>query len=392
LQTSQISLRRKIVSLSINSFFQGTASSFTFFLLQVYAIENLGFSSFEIGLVISLGGFSSAITQPVWGRIVDRTNRRILVFLGFILSGLSVLAAFNSTTDLEYYLANSALNAFLGLANTSWLSMLGDLTLIGERGRVSGVANAFTTLGTGLFSPIAGAIMDICGYNLASIVGLSQFILAATTIYIVPEPERTLQEEPCRAETDYVEGNFRPFLVASILWSLIWSVAWPLFSVAQVKLYKLSKAEIGFIGSVTNATRLVLQPIWGYAADRIGRKPLLILSPIFASAIPLSYAIGSNLWHIIIGAAIGTIGFSMYFTASPTYLLDSSPSWKRGSMVSTFNAMVSLTNSVAPLIGGGIGEALGIRQSMFIFGIMRVVSSVLFVKIPETLRRNSFPK
>ncbi len=381
-------MKHKVVRLSVNSFFQGTAMSFTFFLLQAYGVERLGFSPIEVAIGISLGGFSTAVTQPLWGWMVDRTDRRrLLLMMGFIVAGASIYMVFNSKTAIGFYLANAILNAFIGLSNSSWLAILGDLTELEERGRISGITGTFSTLGSAVFSPVAGMLMDIYGYHFASLVGVSQFALAAGTVYLIPFVSRKghLLSE---VEEDYVEGSYRPFLIASVLWSLIWSLAWPLFSVAQVRVYGFTKAEIGLIGTVANITRLLLQPVWGYVADKVGRKPLLVLSPAFAAAIPFSYAFGSNLMHILLGTAVGMVGFSMYFTASPTYLLDASPSAKIGAAVSTFNALTSLTNSVAPLVGGALGDVLGVRETMLVLGFTRLLSSLLFIKIPETLKKD----
>ncbi len=362
--------------------------SFTFFLLQVYGVEVLNLSAVEIAINISLGGLSTAVTQPLWGWVVDQTKkRRLLILLGFLASSIFIYEIFNSRSALEYYFANSMLNAFMGLSNSSWLAALGDLTQLRERGRISGITVTLSTVGSALFLPIAGLIMDVYGYHLASLVGASQFLLAALTVYLIPKPSSLYIKEDKEELEGYAEGSYKPFLIASVLWSLIWSLAWPLFSVAQIRIYELSKAEIGLIGTAANATRLILQPIWGYAADKIGRKPFLLMSPAFAAAIPFSYAIGSSFAHLLIGTTVGMIGFSMYYTASPTYLLDASSPSKRGAAVSTFNALTSLTKSIAPLIGGSLGDVLGIREAMLILGFTRLLSSLFFIRIPETLRR-----
>ncbi len=382
---------KKALRLSVNSFFQGTSMSFTFFLLYAYGVDKFGLSPTEVAVAISLGGVSSAVTQPLWGWLVDKAvkRRRSLMLAGYLFSALFIYWVYNSRASWEFYAAGAMLNSFMGLSNSAWLAILGDLTALEERGRISGVTSTFSTLGTALFSPIAGMVMDVFGYWFASLVGVSQFVLAAGTVCLIPPspPISPAPKERKIVRSDHAEGSYRPFLIASVLWSLIWSLAWPLFSVAQIKVYKLSKAEIGLISTVANVTRLVLQPVWGFVADRVGRKILLVMSPAFAAAIPFSYSLGSNLSHILVGTAVGMIGFSMYFVASPTYLLDASSPERRGSAVSTFNALTSLTNSIAPLVGGTLGDLLGVRETMLLLGFTRLFSSLFFIRIPETLRK-----
>lgn len=382
------SMGRRAVRLSINSFFQGTSMSFTFFLMYAFAVDRFGFTPGKVAIAISLGGIASAIAQPLWGWLVDRAvRRRLLMLIGFLASAIFIYLIYNSESPLNFYLAVAMLNSFMGLSNTSWLAILGDLTNLEERGRISGITSTFATLGTAIFSPVAGMVMDSFGYWLASLLGVFQFLLAAFTVCLIPRADRRIVEEIVPKEHVEAEGSYRPFLIASVLWSLIWSLAWPLFSVAQVSVYDFTKAEIGLIGTVANITKLMLQPVWGFFADKVGRKILLVLSPALASAIPFSYALGSGLIHILIGTAVGMMGFSMYFVASPTYLLDASSPERRGSAISTFNALTNLMNSIASLAGGTIGDMLGVRETMFIFGFTRVFSSLFFVKIPETLVR-----
>lgn len=379
---------RKALRLSINSFFQGTSTSFTFSLMYAFAVDRFGFTSGEVATAMSIGGLTSAVTQLLWGWLVDRATRRrrLLMLIGFLASAISIYLVYNSRSPSDFYLAVATLNTFMGLSNSSWLAILGDLTALEVRGRISGIAQTFTALGTATFSLITGVVMDSLGYWLASLIGVSQFLLAAFTVCLIPGSQhRVFEGTVYRGE--HVKGSYRPFLIASILWSFIWSLAWPLFSVAQVKVYGFTKAEIGLIETFTNLTRLMLQPAWGFVADRSGRKVLLVLSPALASAIPFSYAIGSELIHILIGTTVGMVGFSMYYVASMTYLLDSSTHDRRGSAVSKFNAFIYLTNSIAPLAGGAFGDLLGPRRTMLIFGFTRVLSSLFFLKVPETLRK-----
>ena len=387
---SLLANRKALIGLATHTFFQGTAFSLTFFLMYAYAVETLGFSPTDVAVSISLSSFAYALTQPIWGRLLDAVpRRRVFILTGYFLSGLFILWTYTARGSLEYYAATALGRVASGLAEAAWLVMLGEITSLEERGRVSGIVTTSSTIGTGLLSPIMGLVMDLYGYAFAGWLGLLLNLAAGITIFSVPKAVVRAQviRESDKPRNGSTESGFRPFLIASIIWTFIWSLAWPLFPVAQIRIFRMSKTEIGLISTVANLTRLFLQPAWGYVADKIGRKYLLVMSPALASVIPFSYYLGTGLIHVLAGTAIGMVGFSMYFVASPTYLLDTSSPGRRGRTVTTFNAFTSLTSSVAPMVGGTLGDLIGVRETLLLLGFSRLISSALFVKIPETLRK-----
>ncbi len=359
---------RKFSTLLAVSLFQGVALSYTFFLLQAFSIERLGFGPLEVGMTIALTGLANALTQPIWGRLVERGNNRILGALGLFSGGMFTYLVYSSRDPLQFYAFVSLSSSMFGLANTAWLDVIGEITTLTNRGKVSGFLNTTSNVGRAIFSPIAGYLMDVAGYEASAVVGFLAAIFASSFLMAFPKGYRVEASIEGERETE-VSKAYRPFLIASVVWSFIWSMAWPLFSVAQVKLFNLSKSQIGTIGMVANLVQIALQPVWGAASDRYGRKPFLVITPALASAVPFSYYFGRSFEHVLLGTGVGMVGFSMYFTVSPAYLLDASTE-SRGKRISTFNALTSLTNAVAPLIGGALGETMGVRNMMLVMGIL----------------------
>ncbi len=376
---------RKFSILLVVSLFQGVALSYTFFLLQAFSIERLGFGPLEVGLTIALTGLANALTQPIWGRLVERCNNRLLGALGIFSGGMFTYLVYSSQEPLQFYSFVALSSSMFGLANTAWLDVIGEITTLTNRGKVSGLLNTTSNVGRAIFSPIAGYLMDVAGYETSALVGFGAAIIASSFLTVFPKNYRVQLVSGEHEEAPQPSKAYRSFLIASVIWSFIWSMAWPLFSVAQVKLFNLSKSQIGTIGMVANLVQIVLQPVWGAASDKYGRKPFLIITPALTSAVPFSYYFGKSFEHVLIGTGVGMVGFSMYFTISPAYLLDASTEG-RGRKISTFNALTSLTNAVAPLIGGTLGELVGVRTMMLVMGIIRLASVTIFTKIPETVK------
>ena len=59
------------------------------------------------------------------------------------------------------------------------------------------------------------------------------------------------------------------------------------FIVVLLAAHGLSTAEVGLVMGLSNLTRVVASPVWGYAADRLGRLRLVMAAALLVAAMPL---------------------------------------------------------------------------------------------------------
>lgn len=118
----------------------------------------------------------------------------------------------------------------------------------------------------------------------------------------------------------------------------------------------------------------------GYLADKIGRRPLLWIAwgtGMFATWI---MALAQTLPYFIIGLLFyGLTSFVMsplnsYITAARGHL-------SVGRVITLISAMYNIGAIIGPLIGGYIGESLGLRQIYLISAIIFVVSTIIILFI-----------
>jgi MFS transporter, SP family, arabinose:H+ symporter len=98
--------------------------------------------------------------------------------------------------------------------------------------------------------------------------------------------------------------------------------------------YQLSEAQLGWTGSSLYIGCIIGTLFTGYATDRFGRKPLLIVAAaIFTlSSVLMGWAPSYNMlifWRIIAGVGVGAASM-----LSPLYIAEISPAAIRGRMVS----------------------------------------------------------
>ncbi|MCG8570155.1 MAG: MFS transporter [Spirochaetes bacterium] len=134
-----------------------------------------------------------------------------------------------------------------------------------------------------------------------------------------------------------------------------------------------SDAEIkqwtGLLSSVTGFSLGIAAPIWGYLADRIGKKWMMLRSLFFAFLIMSIYPFITAVEHILIlrllqGFLTGTI------TASAAFVASNVPENKLSYALGFLSSSTFIGYSLGPLLGGIFVEYLGYRRSFFAGGIV----------------------
>lgn len=138
----------------------------------------------------------------------------------------------------------------------------------------------------------------------------------------------------------------------------------------------------GLAFGITYIVSAVFSPIWGQAADKYGRKPMLLRASLGMGVVIFTIGFAHNV-YVLIGLRLvqGVItGYSTACTALIATQTDKEHAgWALGTL-STANIAGSL---LGPTIGGFIGENLGLRNVFFITGALLLISFVttaLYVK------------
>lgn len=126
----------------------------------------LGLSPGEIGIALSLGGFTALAAFYPGGWLADRYGRKTLV----VLSGLGMaaaLAVFASSGDYPgFVVAAMLLGAGSGLAGPAPSAYLADVVPATERTIAVGLYRTLGDAGAALAPPLLGGLADLGGYTM----------------------------------------------------------------------------------------------------------------------------------------------------------------------------------------------------------------------------------
>lgn len=145
----------------------------------------------------------------------------------------------------------------------------------------------------------------------------------------------------------------------------------------------------GLAFGVTFIILAVFSPIWGKAADKYGRKPMLLRASLGMAIIVFSMGFVRNVYELIgLRFLMGMV--AGYSTACTTLIATQTDrehaGWALG-ILSTSSISGSL---FGPMIGGYIAESFGLRNIFFITGFLMLIAFIttaLFVQ--ESFKREN---
>jgi MFS family permease len=390
--------------------------------LMGFAIKVLGAKSYQIGILASLPMFANMV-QIFGSYIIERTGRRkMLCFLSVVISRavwliiiMLPLALFSPLADFRIWILIGIIglsSLFGSLSGVAWISWMSDLVPEKIRGAYFGKRNMIAS-GCGMAGMLLGGKFitlwenrfqenNAFGFMIIFIVGLFFGTLAFWFLSRIPEI----------GPKDKKEGFnfslfFNPLKDKNFLWLILFVSSWmfgsqiaaPFYGVFMIAYLKIDFSSISIFGTLATLTTLLMMKIWGPITDRLGNRPVIIVSGwalilvpfIWILALPERYYLPLVLAHILSGAFMAGKTLSHF-----NILIKLSPREGRSIYIALFAAITGVVGAVAPVIGGILSRALegfaldlfGIRMTnlhlVFILSALLQLSTIfLILKVKE---------
>ncbi|KAI8625574.1 MFS general substrate transporter [Xylariaceae sp. FL1651] len=171
----------------------------------------------------------------------------------------------------------------------------------------------------------------------------------------------------------------------------------------------LNEADMGFysglIESLFSLTQMVVMVGWGRAADRIGRKPVLVSSLLGVAVATSLFGLAHTIWQMILFRCLAGV-FAGTIVTIRTMITEHSTRSTQARAFSWFAFAGNLGIFIGPLIGGALADPVGLYPGVFkgikffeeypyalssfvvgSIGLTAVVTSALFIE--ETLHRET---
>lgn len=143
-------------------------------------------------------------------------------------------------------------------------------------------------------------------------------------------------------------------------------------------------ALIGIFNFAWAAMQFVFSPIQGALSDRLGRRPVILLSNFGLGADYVLMAMAPNLSWLLVGRIVSGATSASFSTAS-AYITDVTPPEKRAAQFGRLGAAFGLGFIIGPAVGGLLG-GVDLRLPFWVAGGLSLANAIygLFV-LPESL-------
>jgi MFS family permease len=376
---------------------------------SVYLTKVLNTPVEIVGILATIQSTSQILFQLPGGIIADRIGRKKVIVIG---TGLRTIAPF------VLYLARSWQMVIPGLILISVASLYGPAfnAIISEslpkerRGSAFGAYRMLTSIPQIFMPVVSGYYITIFGYEKAVRYGLLMFTGAMVIVTIVRALvlKETLKDETVKTEKllswDLVK-TFRSqpptifaMLAVAVIGGFAMRVTWAFLSLYAVDQVGLSADQYGLLQSIAMGISVPLYMISGIVADRVGRKPCILLARGLGPFDSLSLYLFKDFRQLIY--AYGVIGFAggigggrlrgggyMGGPAWQALISDIVPSKDRAKVMGLMGTISGILGLPGPILGGYLYERNPdlLLLAGSIFEALSIPIILLFIKEPKDI-------
>ncbi|RRJ66159.1 MFS transporter [Paenibacillus oralis] len=149
----------------------------------------------------------------------------------------------------------------------------------------------------------------------------------------------------------------------------------------------------GLAFGITFIVSAIFSPIWGLAADKYGRKPMLLRASLGMAIVIGCMGFAPNV-YVLIGLRLLQGVITGYGTACTTLIATQTDKEHAGFALGTLSTANIAGSLLGPTIGGFIGENFGMQNDFFLIGALMLIAFLLtlfFVKEDFVRTENKVP-
>ncbi|TDU83891.1 putative MFS family arabinose efflux permease [Kribbella voronezhensis] len=352
--------------------------------VPLLAVSTLRASPLQVGLVTAAGTVAFAVIGLPAGAWIDRVRRRPVLVAGdlsraALLISIPVTAWLGRLTVTQLVVVSLLIGVarvFFDVGYQSYLpDVVGKQRLIAGNSAMETVRASGQVAGPGLGGWLVGRLGSA---NVLLIQAMALTVSAACLLAIkVREPQPTPQPEHSRLSGQIKEGLgflsrspvLRAMTVTSAVGNFSFAVASAVNYIFLVRTLRLSPAAVGVLLAVGSVTAMLGAALTPRLANRFGSARIVWLSLVVPGPIALLGPLarpGLSVSLVVLGTAVSELGQIVYAISSVSLRQQLCPTELLGRVNASARTLIMALFPVGALLGGVLGEWLGIRPTLWL--------------------------
>lgn len=347
--------------------------------LPIYA-RTLGGNETIAGTVVGLFTFSSVLVRPLFGNLLDRQGRKLILIIGIIISIAAVLAH-NLAFNLVVLLALRVIHGVgWGASTTATITIASDLIPAEKRNEGMGFYGIASIIGMAI-GPALG--LSLMNYSLTLLLIVSTILAAlglVVSIFINYEKSqnKTVRKSAKPARAVILEKTAIPPALVLLCITLTYGGI-----VSFIPLYAGARGvqNIGLFFTVYAIVLLISRPIIGRMADRYGGRKFVAPGILLIAAALVVLIKADSLPLFLLSGIIYGIGFATVQPILNAVVVSLAPLERRGAANATFTTAMDLGIGIGSILLGFIVQQSGYESMYGISAIFAVLGIVVYYLI-----------
>lgn len=350
--------------------------------------RELGVTSFQSSLVITLFSVSAGLVIPVAGYLSDRFGRkRVMIPALLVYGGGGILAGLGAVWHSYGVLIAARALQGIGAAGTAPIAMalVGDLYKDAAESRAQGLIEAAN--GTGkVLSPIAGSLLAlIVWYAVFWAFPAVCLLSALALLFFIREPKRPSSPQPLvpylRSVADVFKSDGRwlsaSFFAGAAALFILFGGLFFLSEVLEAPPHRIDGVRKGLVLAVPLLAMVGTSLTTGAVIKKSGKRiRLLINAGLLLMAVSLGLAIflHDRLYVLIALLSAGGVGTGLVLPCLNTMITGATDKAKRGMITSLYGSLRFLGVALGPPLFGWL---TGVSRPA-VFGCVSALALIAF--------------
>lgn len=349
-----------------------------------FLVLHNGYSYAEVTALVLASNTASAVIQPLFGWLGDRTPRPWLMAAGIFLAGLGMAGI-------------GLLQSYALIMVSAMVSGIGVAMFHPEGGRLANLT-AGEQKGTGMSVFAVGGKLGFTFGPLVAAASLSLWGMQGTLIFLVPSTACAIfllalnraflsfgTTSKAGADGDGQSDDWRGFSVVmgaiscrSIMYYALMSFI-PLFLVANMGTDESFASSVISLFAIVCAVGTIAS---GWAGQKLGAKRLIIVSYLFVALVVCIFAMNTSLAVALVLTMVLAVTTDISYPSAVALGQSFVPHHLGMASGISFGVMVCIGGMMTPVLGL-IGDNFGLQPVMFAVAVIALIGTAIAAFIPK---------